>query len=116
MAAVGHFRGNEHAGLFLDSGEPFEARSTHTLEASGFGARFPDTGAENAYAVGGELPGGVEGLLLGFGAARAGYHKRTPVDTFEMYGLQFNHSVKLRQKIGKTKPLKIKNTLLGKGT
>ena len=88
MGARGHFGSGVHPCLLLHLAEPFQSRSTDSLEASGLGARLPDAGAEYLYARGGELSGGGEHLLLGLGTARAGdYERLIGVDAGEGYGL-----------------------------
>ena len=65
-----------HARLAFYALQPRDARRAYALEASRFGAGFPESGAEDADPFGGQLPGAGEHLFFGLGAARTGDDER----------------------------------------
>ena len=69
----GDFGGDVHARLLFYALQPGESRFADAFEASGLGARFPDSCAEDAYAAVCQFGGSLHDLFFSFGAARAGY-------------------------------------------
>ncbi len=79
-----------HASLFLDPLEPRQTDRAYALERAWACAWFPDAGAENLDAVGGEFACRVHYLLLSLGAARSSYNEGSfAVHAREEDGLEF---------------------------
>ena len=72
VSAGGDFRGGVHAGFVLHALEPGDTLFTDALEASGFGAGFPEPGTVDPDPFGCKGTGGLDDLFFGFGTARAG--------------------------------------------
>lgn len=71
----GHFGSHVHARFLFHFLEPGQAFYAYALEASGFGAGFPDTGTEYLDAAACQLAGGFHHLFFSFGAAGACNHQ-----------------------------------------